>query len=143
MTQEEERAHVVAIARGWVGTPFHDGGRLKGVGVDCAMLLAEVFAEAGLIPHQDIETYSPQWMLHRDEPLFEDYVRKHGHEVVTPGIGDIVLYRIGRSFAHGAIVAAWPGAIIHAFKSFRFVAETPSNEADLRGRAVKFYSLWS
>lgn len=125
-----------------MGTPFHDGARLKGKGVDCAMLIAGVFEEAGLVPHQEVETYSPQFMLHRDDPLFENYIRRYAHEVPAPQQGDIVLYKIGRSFSHGAIVVDWPGAIIHAFKNFRFVAETDAEEATLRGLPRKFFSLW-
>ncbi len=138
----EDRQRVLQVARGWLGTPFHDNGEVKGVGVDCARLLAQVYWEAGLIDRQVIEPYSPQWMLHRDEPRFEAYVQRFAHQVEKPDIGDIVLYRIGRSFAHGAIVSSpWPGAIIHAFKSYRRVCETPWNDAELRNRAVVFYSL--
>jgi hypothetical protein len=83
-------------------------------------------------------------MLHRDEPLFESYVRRFAREIEPGAVqpADIVLYRVGRSFAHGAIVIDWPGRIIHAFKSFRCVAETHGFEADLAGRATKFFSLW-
>lgn len=142
MTHDEQRAHVLQIARTYLGTPFHDGARIKGVGIDCANLLAEVFAEAGMIPAQEIAPYSPQWMLHRDEPLFEQYVQKLGHEVDVPLPGDIVLYKIGRSFSHGGIVASWPTAVIHAFKMYGMVVETGADEGDLRGRQRKFYSLW-
>lgn len=140
---DAERQRVIEVARSWIRTPFHDGARIKGVGVDCANLLAEVFQEAGLVKDVDIKPYSPQFMLHRDEPLFEQYVQRFGHEVATPGLADIVLYRVGRSYAHGAIVSTpWPGAIIHAFKTYGFVAETGADEADLRGIKRKFYSLW-
>ena len=106
------------------------------------MLILEVFTEAGLIPPQEVERYSPQFMLHRNDPLFENYIREHGHEVEAPQPGDIVLYKIGRSFSHGAIVVNWPGAIIHAFKNFGFVAQTEADEATLRGIPRKFFSLW-
>lgn len=139
---EAERDKIIAVARSWIGTPFHDGARLKGIGVDCAMLLAGVWEEAGLIPRQQIEPYSPQFMLHRDDPLFENFVRKFARQVESPQRADIVLYKVGRSFSHGAIVVEWPGAIIHAFKNFRFVAETHSDEATLRGLPRKFFSFW-
>ena len=142
MIEAADRSRVIEIARSWLGTHFHDGAQLKGVGVDCAQLLAAVYGEAGMIDKPTIEQYSPQFMLHRDDPLFESYVKRFGHEVETPQMGDIVLYKIGRSFAHGAIVVEWPTKIIHAFKTFRMVAETDGFEADLRGRDVKFYSLW-
>lgn len=40
--------NLVATAREYVGTPFHFGGRLKGVGIDCGGLLACVVQELGL-----------------------------------------------------------------------------------------------
>lgn len=140
---DADRLRVIEIARSWIKTPFHDGACVKGVGVDCAHLLSVVYTEAGLVTAVDIKPYSPQFMLHRDQPLFEEYVRRFGHEVATPGLADIVLYRVGRSYAHGAIVSTpYPGAIIHAFKTYGFVAETGADEADLRGISRKFFSLW-
>lgn len=138
------REHVLAVARSWVGTPFHDQQGLKGVGTDCAHFLAGVAVEAGLVAPFPIERYSPQFMLHRDDPLFENYVRRFAHEISEADAkpADIVLYRVGRSFAHGAFVVAWPRAVLHAFKTFRCVAETHGFEADLKGRAVRFFSVW-
>jgi len=138
------REAVIAIARGWLGTPFHDCAQLKGVGVDCAQLLAAVYGEAGFLTGLVIEPYSPQFMLHDNDPLFETYVRRFAREIDPADVkpADVVLYKVGRSFAHGAIVVDWPGAIIHAFKSFGRVAETPAFEADLFERKTKFFSVW-
>ena len=138
-----DRARVIDKARAWLGTPFHDGAQVKGAGVDCANLLAAAYAEAGIVDPVEIEPYSAQFMLHRDEPLFESYVRRFAVEIDEADVqrADIVLYQVGRSFAHGAIIIEWPGRIIHAFKSFRCVAETGAFDADLRGRKTKFFSI--
>ncbi len=138
------RDDVLTIARRWRGTPFHDGAQLEGIGCDCAQLLGAVYGEAGLAPGLVIEPYSPQFMLHRDDPLFEAYVRRFAHEIEAADVkpGDVVLYKVGRSFAHGAIVVDWPLTIIHAFKSFGMVAETGAFDADLYGRQTKFFSVW-
>jgi NlpC/P60 family putative phage cell wall peptidase len=37
---------LIAEARGWIGTPFHDGAGLKGVGADCVGFLAAICAPA-------------------------------------------------------------------------------------------------
>lgn len=64
---------IVSEARSWLGTPWHHMGdehavAIKGVCVDCAMLLVEVFKAAGLVPLGfDPRPYSMQWHLHRDE----------------------------------------------------------------------------
>ena len=44
-----QRAAVVAAARSWIGTPYHHAADVKGVGVDCAMLLVRVYSDLGLI----------------------------------------------------------------------------------------------
>lgn len=145
MAEAEERQRVIEVARTYIGTPFHDQAGVKGVGIDCAHFLAACYFEAGVIKQPvDIEHYSPQFMLHRDDPLFESYVTDQGHEIPVEAVqpGDTVLYQIGRSYAHGAIVVEWPKAIIHAFKTFGFVAETGAFESTLRTRKVKFFSLW-
>jgi NlpC/P60 family putative phage cell wall peptidase len=144
MSEAEEREHVIAVARTWLGTPFHDQQCLKGVGVDCAHLLQGVWVEAGLVEPFKIEPYSPQFMLHSGDERFIGYVEKFAHEIPEDEaqMGDIVLYKIGRSYAHGAIIVEWPARIIHAFKSYRAVAETDGYDADLLERDVKFYSFW-
>lgn len=138
-----ERAHVIEVARSWIGTPFHDQAAIKGVGVDCAHLLAAVGVEAGLVEPFHIEVYSPQFMLHRDDPLFESYVLRFTREIpeAEARMGDVVLYRVGRSFAHGGFIVEWPAAIIHAYKTYGGVVETGGREADLSERAVKFFSI--
>ena len=144
MSEIEPRARVIEVARTFLGTPFHDQQSLKGVGIDCAHLLREVYVEAGVIETFPIAPYSPQFMLHTDEGLFESYVRKVAREIELEAVGpgDIVLYRVGRSFAHGAIVVDWPKTVIHAFKSYKKVVETGAFDADLADRKVKFFSHW-
>lgn len=143
MTEEEQREAVIVAARSWLGTPFHDDAEVKGAGIDCAHFLAVCFAEAGLIPPQKIAPYNPTWFLHSDVPIFENYVKRFSHQIEgPPKRADIVLYKLGRLYAHGAIVIDWPTTIIHSFKLFGFVAETSSDEGDLRTRARRFYSYW-
>ena len=117
LTQEQivaERARLVAEAESWIGTPYHTAARLKGVGVDCLTFVACVFESAGLVDHIDIPHYPPDWHLHRDDERYLEGVLKYADEVArAPWPGDLVLWRFGRAFAHGAIVVAWP-RIVHA-----------------------------
>jgi hypothetical protein len=48
--QLDERQAVIAEARSWIGTPFHDRARVKGAGVDCLQLLIASYHAAGLLP---------------------------------------------------------------------------------------------
>ncbi len=89
-------------------------GRVKGAGVDCATLLAEVYARAGVIPTVAVPFYPPDWHLHRDAERYLGFVLEHAEEVVAPLPADIALWRFGRCFSHGAIVVEWP-LVIHAY----------------------------
>lgn len=132
--EREERERVLAVARTFLGTPYHDCARLKGVGVDCATMIAMVFEEAGLEPPLDIPSYSPQWYLHRSDELYMERVLDRAKEIAQKDAhpGDLVLYQFGRCFAHGAIVdePGWP-AIIHAYKQAGSVVRWRGDQGDL------------
>ncbi len=140
--EQEERQRVIAVARSWIGTKFHDNARLKGVGVDCAQLLAAVFAEAGVMTHIDTEHYDPQHFMHRDEERFLSYVLPRAFEIDEKDAkpADFVVYRIGRVFAHGAIVIdpGWPH-ILHAYKSEGFVTVGFGDVGELAPRPRRFF----
>jgi cell wall-associated NlpC family hydrolase len=143
-SEREARGRVVSAARGWLGTPFHDLARVKGAGVDCAQLLAACFFEAAAIPRVETGYYSPQHMLHDREERLAGFVLRYAREIgeAQAGPGDVVLYKVGRSFSHAAIVVDWPHEIIHAHKLSGKVVAMPPFDADLAGRATRFFSIW-
>jgi cell wall-associated NlpC family hydrolase len=99
------RAAVVAEAQAWLGTPFHHQGRVKGSGVDCAMLLAEVYQRCGLVPYVDPGYYPPDWHLHRDAERYLEKLMPYARELAgAPAPGDVAVFQFGRTFSHGAIV---------------------------------------
>lgn len=143
MDEHEQRARVVAIAREWIGTPYRDGGRLKGIGADCTFT-AMVYEEAGLTPHIEIEHYSPQAHLHRTGGRYVEEVEKIAHRTDDPRPGDMVLYWFGRDFSHGGIIVdpGWPH-IIHGDKDARFVIEAAGDQGTLvLAKERRFYTLW-
>ena len=138
---DQRRQAVVAEALSWVGTPYHHAARVKGAGVDCAMLPAAVYRAAGLIPDLAVGPYPPDWHLHRDAERYLDIVTDHAAEVPAPtGPGDLVLYRWGRCFAHGAIVIAWP-EIVHAVIHVGVIRDR-GDAGRLAGRPRRFFTLW-
>jgi cell wall-associated NlpC family hydrolase len=117
MLTEEQRAAVVGEAKSWVGTPYVGCARLKGHGVDCGQLLYGVYLNAGLIPELELpKNYSIQVAQHRTSPEYRNLVDKL-FEIIPESAalpGDVVLYKLGKDFAHGAIIVEWPGYVIQA-----------------------------
>jgi NlpC/P60 family putative phage cell wall peptidase len=134
------RQEVVQEARGWLGTPYHHQGRVKGAGVDCAMLLIEVFRARGLIPDIDPKPYPPDWHLHRDEERYLGWVKRYARLVEVPQPGDIALFQFGRCVSHGAIVIEWP-VVIHSYLRDGCIL-ADATETPLGGRLRGFYSIF-
>lgn len=114
-TVEDIRAAIVAEAWSWLRTPYIHLGDIKGVGVDCAMLLVRAYTAVGAVPNFDPRPYEPEWFLHQDEERYMAGMEKYSHRVESPLPGDIALYRFGRTASHGAIVVA-DGLVIHAYR---------------------------
>ena len=141
------RVRVVAAARGWLGTPYPHAADLRGVGVDCAMILVRVFCDLGLVEPFDPRPYTKDWMLHRDDERYLGFLAARSREVAAPEAGDIILFRVGRCYAHGGIVTkAKPLTIIHAFAATSSVVEeqvarTP--QLSERLAQARFFSFWA
>lgn len=100
---DPRRTAVVEEASSWLGTPYHHCGRVKGAGVDCATLLAEVYEKCGLVPHLEVPHYPLDWMLHRSVERLKDMVERVARPVALALPGDLLLWRLGRLYSHGAI----------------------------------------
>lgn len=140
-----QRAAVIAEAREWLGTPYCHMGRVKGGAADCLTLLAEVYERAGVTPHIEIEHYPPDWYMHRDAERYVAGVLGAGCAEIAgppdgpnPEPGDIVVFRFGRCFAHGAIVLAWPRLIV-ADQLVGRVTEYSAAGGRLLGRPRRFF----
>lgn len=149
----EQRAAVVAEARRWKGTPYHHRAHVLGAGVDCALLILEAFAGAGIEERFDPGQYNADWHLHRSEEKYLEVVerymaRVHANEAplslqpdFTALPGDVLMFRVGRTFSHGAIVTSWP-FIIHAYYPSRIVEEVDIQRTPMAMRPMRLYSYW-
>lgn len=161
--EREQRAAVVAEAKSWIGTPFVDCADVKGPNgaVDCAMLLVRVFVDLGIVPQFDPryeadetgklvwKPYSAQWFLHQGEEKFLGFISKLGTEVEREPIpGDVLVYQVGRCYAHGAIVVDG-GYVVHAYKLAREVVMSPMRDPRLvvqengSQRPRKIFDCWA
>ncbi|CAN5481539.1 NlpC/P60 family protein [soil metagenome] len=107
---------IVALARAWIGTPYHPQAALRGAGCDCIGLIRGVLADLGG-PALDVPPYTADWSGDADrEPLLAA-ARLHLREIPIGNAmpGDIVVFRwrAERAASHAAIIAN-ETRIIHA-----------------------------
>lgn len=134
-----ERAKIVAAARGWLGTPFHHQGRLKGVGVDCAGVIVSVARELD-IGDVDIRGYG-----HRPDSR---ELEQLCHEHMTPvslarsGPGDVLLIMIDGAPQHLAFRTEINGdrGMLHSYAPARKVVEHRIDQ-EWVGRIVSAFVL--
>jgi hypothetical protein len=86
MTEEERRAAIIAEAYDWLRTPYIHLASVKHAGVDCAMLMVEVYREPrGPVPlDYDPRPYSPEWYLHQSEERYIMNIEGFGRRI-DPG----------------------------------------------------------
>lgn len=135
-----KRQAVIDEAMTWMGTPYHHEATVKGAGVDCAQLLRLVYKEAGVIDDFLYPQYPPDWMQHRSEEKYLSFVVDRAEQVEIPLPGDAVVYKVGRCFAHGAIIIEWP-SIIHASNRDREVVLADGLQGWLAGREYQFWRV--
>src|SRR5438132_339596 len=117
------RSALVAEARSFRGTPYHLGGQLKGVGVDCATFLYLVLLNCGIVPAQELEHVSHDWFAHATEEKYLyrllRYAGKTAEGLFPPADalkpGCIALSKAAHSrvYNHGGIITE-PPKLAHA-----------------------------
>jgi cell wall-associated NlpC family hydrolase len=132
------RHAVIEAAQGWLRTPYHHMGRVKGGGTDCLMLLAEIYEAAGVIPRVEVPFYPPDWNLHREAERYLEGLMGYAREISgPPRTGDVAVFKFGRCYAHGAVVVSWP-RLIHAWCDAG-VVYADADQPPLAGRPVRFF----
>ena len=117
---------VVAAARHWRGTPYHDQASRRGVGCDCLGLIRGVWREMLGPERLPIPAYSRDWgETGREEVLAEAAKRVLIRiDAIEAGTGAVVLFRM-RSDAivkHCGILTA-PDRFIHAHERLGVIEE--------------------
>lgn len=143
-TEQQLRSAVIAEALTWAKTPYHHRGNIKGVGVDCAQFLIEVYSSLGICDHLDVGHYSHDWHLHHADEIYLRWIATQCDETDNPQPGDIALFRFGRCVSHSAIIIDWPGQLIHSFVRIG-VTISSADDAELREREGKrrIHSFWT
>jgi NlpC/P60 family putative phage cell wall peptidase len=97
---------IVDIAHYWIDTPYHHQAKLKGVGVDCAMLIAGI-AEEFFDTTINTPVYSPEWHLHNKQEMMLEILDSFNcvpKELYKREPGDIITFRFGRVQSHLGIL---------------------------------------
>jgi len=89
------RDEIVAIARGWIGTPYHHQASLKGVGTDCLGLVRGVFAELYGREAEAVPAYTRDWAEASGIETMLQAAQRHLLEIAPEGAGagDVVVFR--------------------------------------------------
>ena len=142
-----QRRMIVREARSWVRTPYHQQGDIKGIGVDCGMLLVRVFVDTGLCAPFDPRPYANDWYLHRGEERYLGFHlrSRQGSARTAPWRCDGLPLR-PLLLARGHRDDTSPLTIVHAFQPALIVLEEEvarSPALSARARHPKFFSLWA
>jgi len=122
-------AEVIACARSWLGTPYHDQASLKGVGCDCLGLVRGVWRELVGPEAWEIPPYTRDW----GETGGREHLLEAGriHARAEPGVprpGAILLFRMraGAPAKHAGILVT-PGRFVHARERLGVIEEAFSD----------------
>ena len=111
---------VVALAEGWIGTPYRHQGATKGVGCDCIGLIRGLWRELYGVEAETVPAYAPDWAERGgEERLIEAARRIFGPSLpVRQAVpGDLLLFRWRPDCAakHAGILVG-PEHFIHAYE---------------------------
>jgi NlpC/P60 family putative phage cell wall peptidase len=119
-------AMVVAAARSWLGTPYHDQASLRGVGCDCLGLARGVWREVVGDEPFPIPPYSRDWGEIGPREVLADGARAMMPQITTHEImlGALILFRMApRAIAKHVGILTGPHSFIHSYERLGVVEE--------------------
>ena len=117
---------VIAAARLWLGTPYHDQASLRGVGCDCLGLARGVWRDLVGAEPQAIPPYSRDWGETGVREVLAEGARAMMIEIPLAQIGPstLVLFRMApRAIAKHVGILTAPDRFIHAYDRLGVIEE--------------------
>lgn len=110
----EAQARLIIAAGKWEGTPFHPHAAVKGVGVDCVWLAAELYIECGVLTRFDPPKYTMDGGQHNGLSQVCDFLDRSpafclawtAFNNCPPELepGDLLCFRMGRVIHHVGVM---------------------------------------
>ncbi len=113
------RDAVVAMARRWIGTPYHHQASVRGIGTDCLGLVRGVWREIYGTDAEAPPSYSRDWAEASGREAMLDAAARH--LVRTPisliDAGDVIVFRLraGCVAKHAGMLTS-PSTMVHAME---------------------------
>jgi NlpC/P60 family putative phage cell wall peptidase len=110
---------VIAAARAWLGTPYHDQASLKGVGCDCLGLARGVWREVVGDEPFTIPPYSRDWGEAGPREVLAEGARSAMIEIAPEhaGAGALLLFRMApRAIAKHVGILTSADSFLHAYE---------------------------
>ncbi len=139
----DRQRRLVEVARSWLGTPFHPHAAIRGVGVDCVHLLAEIYRETGLFAGYELPRYTMGGGDHADVSLVISWLEAHPRfrridlAFEALAAGDLVTFRLGRVAHHVGLVLG-DRTFLHAIRDCG-VLESRIDEKTYARRLLQAY----
>ena len=119
-------ARVIAAARTWLGTPYHDQASLRGVGCDCLGLARGIWREVVGPEPFPIPPYSRDWGETGPVEILAEGARRMMIEVSPADAppGALLLFRMrpGAIAKHVGILTG-PATFLHAYERLGVIEE--------------------
>ena len=131
---------VIAAARAWIGTPYHDQASLRSAGCDCLGLARGIWREIVGPEPFELPAYGRGWGETGDREVLADGARRAMIEIdkaeAGPGAAVVFRMRAGAIAKHVGILTEC-ASLVHAYERLG-VVEQPFDRAWRRRMAFAF-----